>query len=60
MIYLTVCVPNKTGYLNLHLFNVKTRIDKLKTLTKHTSCEYKCKFDDRKCNSNQNWDNDKC
>ena len=24
-----------------------------KTLTKHISCESKCKFDDRKCNSNQ-------
>ena len=24
------------------------------------SCEYKCKFDDRKCNSNQKWNNHKC
>ena len=31
-----------------------------KTLTKHISCECKCKFDGRKCNLNQWWDNDKC
>ena len=28
-------------------------------LTKDTLCKCKCKFDDRKCNSNQ-WNNDKC
>ena len=31
-----------------------------KTLAKHISCECKCKFDGRKCNSNQKWNNDKC
>ena len=31
-----------------------------KTLTKHVPCEYKCKCDGRKCNSNQKWNNDKC
>ena len=31
-----------------------------KILTKHISCEYICKFDGRKCNSNQKWNNDKC
>ena len=30
-----------------------------KKLTKHISCECKCKLDSRKCNSNQNWNNDK-
>ena len=29
-------------------------------LTKHISCECKCKFDGKKCNSNQKWNNDKC
>ena len=27
---------------------------------KHISCECKCKFNGRKCNSNQKWNNDKC
>ena len=30
------------------------------TLTKHISCECKCKFDGRKCNSGQWWNKYKC
>ena len=36
-----------------------TGINGSKILTKHVSCECKCKFDDRKCNSNQKWNNNK-
>ena len=32
----------------------------MKTLTKYILCECKCRFDGRKCNSNQWWNNDKC
>ena len=32
----------------------------MKTLTKHNSCECKCKLDGTKFNSNQWWNNDKC
>ena len=42
-----VCVPNKT------VFNIITGIKESKALTKHISCKCKCKFDCRKCNSNQ-------
>ena len=28
--------------------------------TKHIPCEFKCKFDGRKCNSDQWWNNNKC
>ena len=35
-------------------------INESKTLTKHISCECTCKFDKRKCNSNQWWNNDQC
>ena len=37
-----------------------TGINESKTLTKHISCECKCKFDGRNCNSDQWWNNDKC
>ena len=33
-------------------------MDESQTLIKYMSCEYKCIFDGRKCNSNQNWNND--
>ena len=43
-----VCVPNKTEDLNLSIFNMITGINESKTLTRHISCECKCKFDARK------------
>ena len=36
-----------------------TGINDSKILTKHI-CECKCRFDGRKCNSDQWWNNDKC
>ena len=36
-----------------------TRINESNTLTKHISCECKCRFNGGKCNSDQWW-NDKC
>ena len=35
-------------------------INESKTLTKYITCECKCKFDGRKCNSDQWWNNNKC
>ena len=51
---------NKTEDLNLSVFNMITRINELKTLTKDIWCKLKCKFDGTKCNSNQWWNNNKC
>ena len=31
-----------------------------KTLIKHVPYEFKCKFNGKKCISNQKWNNDKC
>ena len=56
----TVCVTNKTEDLNQNMFNMITGINESKTLTKHISCKCKCKFDGRKCNSDQWWNNDEC
>ena len=55
-----ICVASKTDDINLNVFNMTTRINGPKTLTKHISCSCKCKFYGRKCNSNQKWSNDKC
>ena len=48
-----VCIPNNTEDLNLSVFNMITGISVSKILTKHISCESKCKFDGRKCISDQ-------
>ena len=37
-----------------------TGVNESKTLTKHISCECKCKLDGTEFNSNQWWNNDKC
>ena len=37
-----------------------TGINELKILTKHVSCEFKCKLDGRNCISDQWWNHDKC
>ena len=55
-----VCVPHKTEDLNLSIFNMIRGISELKTLTKHISCKCKCKFEGRKCNSNQKCNSNKC
>ena len=46
-----VCFSNKTEDLNLSLFNMISGINESKTLTKNISCECKCKFDGKNCNS---------
>ena len=55
-----VCVPNKTEDLNIHVLNMITGKNESKILAKNISCKCKCKFDGRKCNSNQKWNYDKC
>ena len=50
-----VYVPNKTEDLNLSMFNMITGRNESKS-----SCECKCKYNGRKCNSDQWWNNDKC
>ena len=54
------CIPNKTENLNLRDFNMITEINESKTLTKRESCKCECKFDGRKCNENQKWNDHKC
>ena len=56
---LCMVIPNKTEDLNLNVFMI-TGINESKTLTKYISCECKCKFDGRNCNSDQWWNNYKC
>ena len=49
--------PNKTEDLNLRMFNMITGINESKTLSKHISCECKCKIHGRNFNSDQCWNN---
>ena len=55
----SVCIPTKIEDLKLCVFNMITGINESKTLIKHISCKCKCKFDGRKCNSNEKWNKNK-
>ena len=55
-----MCVRNKAESVKINAFNMATRRNELKTLTKHRSSKCKCKFDGTKCNSNQKRGNCKC
>ena len=46
--------------LNLSMFNMITKVNQPKASRKHISCECQCRFDGRKCNSDEWWENDKC
>ena len=41
-------------------FNIITGKNESKILTKDISCKCKCRFDEKKCNSDQWWNSDKC
>ena len=48
-----ICVPEKTKDINVNAFNMITNKNEANTITKHISCDCKCKFNTTTCNSNQ-------
>ena len=55
-----IYVPNKTDDVYLNVLNMITEISESKTLTKHISCRFECKFDGRNCDLNQKRNNNRC
>ena len=54
------CVPKETKHINVKAFNMITNEDEAKAMTKHVSCDCKCKFNSTTCNSKQIWNNETC
>ena len=50
-----MCALKKTKRINM----IKNK-NEAKTMTKHFSCDSKCKFNNTTCNSNQKWNNETC
>ena len=50
---------SKLGLIT-HVFNMITWKNEANILTKDISCECKCKLDQKKCSSDQWWNNNKC
>ena len=55
-----MCLPKEPKDINNKIFNMTTNKNEAKTMTKHISCDCKCKFNSTRCNSNQNWNNKTC
>ena len=50
-------VPKNTKDINVKIFDMITNKNETNTMTKHFSCDCKCKFNRTTCNSNQKWNN---
>ena len=55
-----ICVPKGTKDVNVKVFNMITNKNETKTMRKHISWNFKCKFNSTICNSNQKWNNETC
>ena len=52
-----ICALKKTKDINVKVFNMITNEKDAETVTKHISCDCKCKFNSTTYNSNQKWNN---
>ena len=57
MSYLQKYVFQKKQDINVKAFNKIANKNEAKTMTKHISCDCKCKFNCTTCNSSQKWNN---
>ena len=55
-----ICVPKKVKNINVKVFNMIINKNETKKMTKHISCNCKCKRNSTACNSNQKWSNKTC
>ena len=55
-----ICVSKQTIDINVKTFNMITNKNEAKTMTKHISCDCKCKLYSTTCNSDQKWNNNTC
>ena len=46
--------------INVKTLNMIANKDEAKAMTEHISCDFKCKLNSAKCNSNQTWNNKTC
>ena len=58
--YPWVCVPNKVKTANVKVFNLMLRVNEIRSLVHHESCEYKYGLSESLTNSKQKWNYDEC
>ena len=55
-----ICVSSKKKDINIKVFNMVTMVNEATSFVKNNSCDYKCKFNNITCISNQKWNNETC
>ena len=48
-----MCFKKKTKDVNSKVFNMTTKKNEAKSMEKQISCDFKCNFNSKTCNSNQ-------
>ena len=55
-----ICVSKETKGIYIKVFNLITNKNEAKAMTRHISCDCKCKFNCATFNSNQKWNDKAC
>ena len=55
VLFSKIRVPEEMKHINVKTFNMVTNKNKAKTMTRHSSCDFKCKLNSTSCSSNQKW-----
>ena len=58
--YAKVCVPDIVKNLNVKVFNLMLRTNKIRSIKLHETCKCICRLNKIICNSKQRWNEDKC
>ena len=58
--YAKLCIPDTIKNINVKVFNLMSRINEIRHIEWHKTCECKCRLDTSVCNSKQRWNEDKC
>ena len=58
--YSTLCVPDVVKNMNIKIFNLMSRTNEARYVSRHETCKCKCKLDASVSNNKQHWNNNKC
>ena len=58
--YAKLCVPDVVKNMNVKVFNLISRANKIRYIKWHETCKCKCRLDASVCNNKQRWNEDKC
>ena len=58
--YAKICVPDVVKNLNVKVFNLMSRNNKIRHIKWHQTCKCICRLNKIICNSKQRWNKDKC